>query len=55
MLVEKQRGGKEGGRSELTVEGKKLLDAYLELRESLMQQFIRLQRNFFHKINDQPL
>ena len=28
MLVEKQRGGKEGGRSELTVEGKKLLDTY---------------------------
>ncbi len=55
MLVEKQRGGKEGGSSELTVEGKKLLDAYLELRGEFDAAIHKITKKFFHKINDQPL
>lgn len=55
MLVEKQRGGKEGGRSELTVEGKKLLGAYLELRGEFDAAIHKITKKFFHKINDQPL
>lgn len=55
MLVEKQRGGKDGGRSELTVEGKKLLGAYIELRGEFDAAIHKITKKFFHKINDQPL
>ncbi|WP_170830090.1 winged helix-turn-helix domain-containing protein [Williamwhitmania taraxaci] len=55
VLVEKQRGGKDGGRSELTAEGQKLLEAYLELRVEFDAAIHKITKKFFHRLNDQPL
>ena len=51
-LVEKQRGGKEGGRSDLTEEGKKLVEAYLELRGEFDSAIYKITKKFFHRLNE---
>lgn len=51
QLIEKHRGGRDGGNSTLTPEGKKLIDAYRELRVEFDTSVKRLVKDFFHKIN----
>ncbi|OQY05872.1 MAG: hypothetical protein B6I20_00255 [Bacteroidetes bacterium 4572_117] len=50
-LVEKQRGGKDGGNSRLSPEGKQLLEAYTELKEDFDQSVKKITKKFFNKIN----
>ena len=51
-LVEKQRGGRNGGNSELTEEGKQLLAAYDELKADFDHSIKKITKKFFHKINE---
>ena len=50
-LIEKHRGGKDGGNSELTIEGKRLIDAYKSLRVEFDASVKRIVKDFFHTIN----
>lgn len=52
QLIEKHRGGKDGGNSILTPEGKKLIDAYRELRTEFDASVKRIVKDFFQKINN---
>ncbi len=51
VLVEKHRGGKSGGKSQLTDEGRNLLNAYDELKEDFETSIKEITRKFFRKIN----
>jgi molybdate transport system regulatory protein len=50
-LVEKIRGGKEGGHTSLSTEGENLINAYLELKEDIGLSIKKITKKFFHKIN----
>ena len=50
-LVEKRRGGKSGGNSKLSEEGKILLTAYEELKIDFEKAIKEITRKFFNKIN----
>lgn len=50
-LVEKFRGGEKGGKTVLTDDGRKLIEAYQELTEEMESATKRITRKFFHKIN----
>lgn len=50
-LVKKLRGGSEGGKSELTPDGKQLVDAYRQLRQEFDGSVKRIVKNFFQTIN----
>lgn len=50
-LVAKSRGGSEGGKSELTTEGKLLVDAYRQLRDEFDASVKRVVQKFFQTIN----
>ena len=50
-LVEKQRGGKDGGNSQLSPEGRRLLEAYNELKEDFDQSIKKVTKKFFNRIN----
>ncbi len=52
QLIEKHRGGKDGGNSVLTGEGKNLMEAYKELRFEFDSSVKRIVKDFFHKINN---
>ena len=51
-LVIKQRGGIDGGRTELSPEGKELIDGYMELSEHFDDSISAVTRKFFRKINN---
>jgi len=51
-LVGKRRGGKAGGRTTFTEEGKELLDAYSDLVKDLESTDKEVIRTFFRRIND---
>jgi len=51
QLIEKHRGGRDGGNSVLTTEGKKLIDAYRELRVEFDTSVKRIVKDFFQTIN----
>jgi molybdate transport repressor ModE-like protein len=51
-LVGKRRGGKAGGRTTFTNEGKELLDAYTTLISDLESSDKDVIRTFFRRIND---
>lgn len=51
-LVERQRGGSQGGKTLLTDEGKKLITAHEELREEFNKAIYNTTRKFFHTLND---
>ena len=51
QLIEKHRGGRDGGSSMLTPEGKKLIDAYRELRVEFDASVKRIVKDFFQTIN----
>jgi molybdate transport repressor ModE-like protein len=52
-LVEKSRGGKDGGHTTLSPEGKNLVGAYLELKEEINHSIKKITQKFFHTINQQ--
>ncbi|HCC70090.1 MAG TPA: ModE family transcriptional regulator [Bacteroidales bacterium] len=53
-LVEKHRGGAEGGYTHLTVEGNELMDAYNELTNQFNASMKDITRRFFWSINTNP-
>ena len=50
-LVGRKRGGKAGGRSSFTDEGKRLLDAFISMKTDLESADKEIIRAFFKKIN----
>lgn len=51
QLIEKHRGGKDGGSSFLTREGSNLIEAYKELRVEFDASVKRIVKDFFQRIN----
>lgn len=51
QLVGKHRGGKAGGKTDLTIEGLELTDAYTTLKSDLEIQVHDTVKSFFKKIN----
>lgn len=52
-LVETYRGGQHGGASELTDDGKDLVDAFEELKKDFDAAIYKVTRKFFHKLNQE--
>ena len=50
-LVDRQRGGAQGGRTTLTEDGKKLIQAHKELREEFDKAIHDMTKKFFHDLN----
>jgi molybdate transport repressor ModE-like protein len=50
-LVDKQRGGKNGGYSCLTADGEDLILAFDELKKEFNQSIKKITKKFFNKIN----
>lgn len=53
-LVDKHRGGAQGGHTELTREGNELMDAYNELTSQFNASMKEITRKFFWSINKKP-
>ncbi len=51
-LVERTRGGSQGGESKLTEEGVKLVEAYDELNNEINKSIKKITRDFFQAINE---
>jgi len=51
QLVGKHRGGKAGGKTDLTVEGLELTDAYIDLKAELENNVHDTVKSFFKRIN----
>ena len=51
LLVDKHRGGQHGGKSELTSEGKELIEAYKELLIEFDDAIYQITKKFFNKVN----
>lgn len=54
-LVNRQRGGAHGGKTELTHEGKQLINAHISLRNEFNEAIKKITKNFFHDINNTSL
>lgn len=54
-LVEKHRGGQNGGTTTLTKEGKTLIEAYEELHKEIDATINKTIKKFFNHINDRNL
>jgi molybdate transport system regulatory protein len=52
QLVGKHRGGKEGGKTDLTAEGLELSEAYLNLKTDLEDKVHDTVKAFFNRINN---
>jgi len=50
LLIDKQRGGEHGGRTILTKEGKKLLDAYEDLQKDFEKETENVFKKFIKKL-----
>lgn len=50
-LLERQRGGAHGGNTTLTDEGKKLIEAYEELRMEFDNSIHKITKKFFNTLN----
>jgi molybdate transport system regulatory protein len=50
-LVETQRGGSEKGRTTLTEDGTRLVEAHAALREDFDKAIHKITRTFFHSLN----
>jgi len=50
-VIETQRGGKEGGKSILTKDGKNMLNAFAELEKEFDKAVYNTAKKFFHKLN----
>jgi len=54
-LVDKYRGGKDGGHSFLTTDGINLIHAYLELKNDIDVSIKKVTKKFFHQINQKTI
>lgn len=52
-LVEKVRGGKDGGLSRLTADGAELVEAFGQLYKDFDEAIYRTTKKFFHELNKQ--
>jgi len=50
-IVEKIRGGKNGGKSQLTAEGSDLVAGFKQLHEDFNLAIYKTTKEFFHKLN----
>jgi len=53
-LVEKVRGGKDGGLSRLTADGVELVEAFNHLHQEFDKAIYRTTKKFFHDLNKLP-
>ncbi|MFA6128398.1 MAG: LysR family transcriptional regulator [Bacteroidales bacterium] len=53
-LVEKVRGGKDGGLSRLTGDGSELVEAFSHLHKEFDKAIYRTTKKFFHELNKLP-
>lgn len=53
-LVEKVRGGKDGGLSRLTADGAELVEAFNHLHKDFDEAIYRTTKKFFHDLNKLP-
>ena len=53
-LVEKVRGGKDGGLSRLTADGAELVAAFDQLHKDFNESIYRTTKKFFHDLNKLP-
>jgi molybdate transport system regulatory protein len=53
-LLDRTRGGAKGGKTSLSAEGEKLIQAYQELRIEFDQAIHKITKSFFHQINEIP-
>ena len=51
-LIDKHRGGRDGGNSTLTETGQNLVESYKMLREEFDASVKVIVKNFFHRINE---
>ena len=51
-LIDKQRGGKMGGETRLTEDGKKLIRCYEELYREFDRAIYNVTKKFFHTLNE---
>lgn len=51
-FTEKIRGGKNGGHSILTNDGRNIVEAYKELKSEYRETMSRITKKFFNKINE---
>ncbi len=51
-IVEKKRGGKDGGATTLTTDGKNMLSAFAELEKEFNKTIYKTAKKFFHSLND---
>ena len=51
-LVNRQRGGKQGGKTTLTTDGLKLVDSHSELRKEIDAAIYKITKEFFHTLNE---
>ncbi len=52
-LTEKKRGGKDGGRTILTEDGKHMISAFDELENEFKKAVYNTAKKFFHNLNEQ--
>ena len=52
QLVERQRGGANGGKTTLTIDGDKLVQAHIKLRQKFDEAIHLITKEFFKEIND---
>ncbi|MCF6184664.1 MAG: LysR family transcriptional regulator [Bacteroidales bacterium] len=50
-ITEKKRGGKDGGKTVLTEDGKNMLNAFDELEQEFDKAVYNTAKKFFHKLN----
>lgn len=51
QLIKRTRGGKSGGKSELTEDGEKLIQAFKELNDEFNKAIYQITKKFFGSIN----
>jgi molybdate transport repressor ModE-like protein len=51
-IVDKKRGGKEGGKTKLTEDGKHMLKAFEELSIEFDKSIYNIAKKFFHSLNE---
>ena len=50
-IIEKKRGGKDGGTTILTEDGKRMLEAFDELEKEFDEAIYKAAKKFFHRLN----
>lgn len=51
-LLDRKRGGAQGGKTHLTEDGQKLIDAHEALRIEFDEAIYKITKKFFHSINE---